>query len=737
MNEEDTKEIKDFEELKELEETEEGIEELDINMEESNAKFEEEVKQEEEVQEKETIEEEKKPKQKKSLKEKWQELSKKQKIIIIVSSILLLLIILGLIVYFCFFHKKEEGTSNVPDVILEEENYRYHNGELIFLDKNEKELGKYTCEHQDKETCYVAYYTLEDNFDEPKMVNEDNEKIKVRSKLVLDQYAWVYDNEEKEDGSIILYDFKNQKKVNDYQFIKGYSTLDNQYIVKQTSGEYNLIRLDETGLTNVLASSYDYLGYMDSKEENNILVSKRNNSWYLTDMSDKTLTKALSYEIKDYRNETIKGTDETGKYHIFDYNGAEKKNKTYDYIDLLEHYILYIQDQKITIEDYSGLKIWEEPIELKNTTYIPISIYDKKNKLIKTNKSYDISYQGNRMTFEIFDENGSSNKVSINTTDAIASSKLAYINYFDGKLYIYKDKEKTSLLGTYLCHNKNNTTDVQDLMNCKVARESFYEDNDIEKNQTEQLGILPIYNERYIFLADSAAPDTDPTVILYDLKENAEKATYKGVDAGAYTKSSDTVFASNNNVYVIAEKKNGEVGVIHLTANHVEGFIPFDYDHIERIGLYFLTHNSGGYQILNTSKNSVAGTYTNKPRNFDLDAGYVTTQDKSGKYYLYDTKGNPVGNKGYDYISLYEDYFGAVENKTLRFYSYENPAVSLGEEVALKQTNYYGEGILSYTASINNHIATVNVGNGNSYEKSIQIKLETNKEEDAHEGTNE
>ena len=114
-------------------------------------------------------------KEKKIKKEsKWKNLSKKKKIIIIVTIIVLLVAIIGVLLYFFVFKKDSDNNDNnkEPLVIVENDNYRYEDGTLIFIDENKNELGKYECTNKNENLCYVAYYSNEDEFDVPKNVYE-------------------------------------------------------------------------------------------------------------------------------------------------------------------------------------------------------------------------------------------------------------------------------------------------------------------------------------------------------------------------------------------------------------------------------------------------------------------------------------------------------------------------------------------------------------------------------------
>ena len=165
FGDEDTKEVID---LTKLEENDITKKTMDQNMEESDLQFQEEVEAlnmgDDTVIVENNEQKEKKPKEKKKgkLKEKWQNLSKRTKIIIIVSSVIVLILI-GVLLFFCLRKKDEKPVDNIPDVILEEDNYRYENGTLYFLDEDENDIGSYECENKDENTCYVAYLSNNDD----------------------------------------------------------------------------------------------------------------------------------------------------------------------------------------------------------------------------------------------------------------------------------------------------------------------------------------------------------------------------------------------------------------------------------------------------------------------------------------------------------------------------------------------------------------------------------------------
>ena len=213
---------------------------------------------------------------------KWSKLTKKQKIIIIVCGILLLLIILILILYFLVFKNAESNDSNEDDepiVIVEKDNYRYEDGKLIFIDEGKNELGSYECSNKDEDLCYVAYYSNEDEFDIEKQVYENGVPIDFRSDILLNNYVFIYDNSESENGQIQLYNIKNEEVIEDYLLVKKVS--DDQVIVKNEDEEYGILKFSVDEVKNIVDFDYDYLGYI---LETDYVVGANNNNYVLLDL---------------------------------------------------------------------------------------------------------------------------------------------------------------------------------------------------------------------------------------------------------------------------------------------------------------------------------------------------------------------------------------------------------------------------------------------------------------------
>ena len=139
-----------------------------------------------------------------NIKDWWTNLSKQKKLIIILSFVLLiLLVVVGII----FFTKKDDkkDSKKEPNVIVENDFYRYENGTLIFLDNDNNEIGKYKCKNADQKKCYVAFQSNEDDFTGDLYVNEAGNKLDIRSKIINNNYVFIVDNKKGANDDIILY----------------------------------------------------------------------------------------------------------------------------------------------------------------------------------------------------------------------------------------------------------------------------------------------------------------------------------------------------------------------------------------------------------------------------------------------------------------------------------------------------------------------------------------------------
>ncbi len=661
----------------------EGVTKDNLSLEKENNKDTKDSKDKKELKEDKNN---KKKKSKKSLIMRFKDLSKKKKILLITIIILLILalMLLGLIYLFKEPPKEESEKKEEPVVIIEKENYIYEDGILKFLDENEEEIGTYECQNKDENLCYIVNYNEENTLDYAKNVYEDGNIIPRRSIIYNDNYVFIHDNKENTE-EIILYNIAEEKEEDKYKSIKGYSD-SNLAILENLDGKFGLIEFNRDSFTNNIDFKYDYIGMLDNNER---VVVKEKNKYYIYDTSGKAQSKSLDYEIKNYNDKYIVVNNEG--YYIYDYEGKiVTKNKS-DFINLLDDYVVLINDKKLYIRDYDNNKYNEDGIKLDNDNYTPVSVFDKDKTLIEEKKAYDIHIENNTIEVKYRNNNKEKSKY-INIYEGLVSKDIANLNYFDGNLYFYKDEDKEELIGKYTCTNKNiieKNTKV--LNNCTIATESFYSKNDVEVDESANLGWIPIYNERFVFISDVIDNDKK-NIVLYDLKDNKALSKYTSVDAKAYVKESKVTFVNEDEVYILAQNtsnksqnKSYKYGLIRI-GNDVKGAIPFEYESLERMKEYYMAHEvSGTYVLLDNAGQKVTDRYGYKI--MDYEGNYLKVKD-GDLCYIYDFLGSKITDEGYKDIILYKDYYVIIKDgNKLNIGEYNNSSFELSMDIDVSE--YY------------------------------------------------
>lgn len=625
----------------------------------------------------------KEKKEKKNLKKWWSSLSKKKKIIFIISLILIVALIVGIILYFCLNKEEpEKEEPKAPEVIIEKENYIYKDGNLSLLNSEEKEIGTYECKNKSEVLCYVAYYSNEDNFDVPKNIYEDETSLERRSSIYLEQYVFIYDNEKEKEETLILYNLKEQKIEGVYSLIKGYNS-SNEVIVKDNNKKYGILEFNEEGIHKKIDFTFDYLGMMSKDSK---IVAKTNNKYFIYNKEGKLESKGLTSEIKSYNNNYIAVNNDG--YYIYDYKGNLTYDDKYDYVKLLDNYAVLIKDQKLYIKDYNNNKYNEEGIELGNIYYNETNIYKEDKSLKETNYSFKVEEVEGNLEITYNAKNNKEKTITIFTNEGKLSSLYAYLNYFNGKLYFYNDEEEKNLIGTYTCSNKNTTDkDTKELTNCYIASDSFYSKNETSADNSSNVGWIPIYNERYVFIVDVIDPKNE-TILLYDLKNNKTLSKYISVDSASYTKDKKITFKKTDNTYIMAKNKNNKYGVIKIE-EEVKSAIPFNYNYIEKLKEYYMVGDSAGtYQLLNSTGSEVTSKYGHKIIDYK-DKYLKVLNEKDNKYYVYDFNGNSIEETGYYYISLDSDYYVVINTeKKLDIHKYNNTSFHLNTTIAIETDDY-------------------------------------------------
>ena len=517
---------------------------------------------------------------KRSLKDKWRDLSKKQKTIIICVSVAVVLIIVGVLLYFLVFKKDKKEVKHEPEVIVEKENYRYEDGKLIFLDVRKNELGTYECQNKDEDKCYVAYYSAEDDFDIAKRVNESNQGIEELSDIFAKRYVFIYDNRTNKNGNIILYDMDENKEYGTYKLVKKID--DENVIVKNEEDMYGVLNLAKDAEETV-DYTYDYLGHLPEAED---LVAKTGNSSKIISLTGEDVSNKVTGDIKNYDEDHI-SVSNSGKYSVYDYNGQVVLANDADFVTFKSGYIFTVTGKRLYAYDSDINLLNYEAVKLATTNYVTKITFDDKLKEVKREEAFSIGVGGNTITIS---EEGEAIK-EINALEGKLSGEYQNISYYDGILYIFKDSEKSSLLGKYACTTKNTITkNTTTLESCTVASESSLLNRAGNEKLDAKVGILPVYNNRYVFIKD-IDNNKNNIIVLRDLKESDDKkvkATYQAVDAGYYQEGTNLNFVDTENTLVMAQNTSGNYGIVKIEQNAVSGVISFkDTKEIKLVNNYF------------------------------------------------------------------------------------------------------------------------------------------------------
>ena len=633
--------------------------------------------------------------------------NKKKLIIIIIAAVLAFLLLIGGSVGFVIYRYNHKKPKKAESIIVKKDNYRYENGKLVLID-NEKEIGTYNCKNKDTKLCFIANYSNnEDNFLIPTMYYENNEAVVDASDFINKQYAFIVDGK---DNKIIIYDFINKKEIDKIDKIKYYGN--NNYAILVKNNKYGLVDFQDSGIKFLIDYTYDYMGVVLGSDNGETLVVKSGNSYQIIDYTNKALSKEITSPIRGY-NENYIIAGEDGKLYLYDYKNKYVFNKAYSYIKLLKDYVIVVNDLDLLVLDYEGNKYNINPITLKNNNYVAKNIYDKKGKKIRTDESFDVNIKDNKLIVTI--KGDSETKVSIDLLEGKVSASLKYVSYFDGVLYFYSDEEKTDLLGKYACANKNTiAADTTTLNNCFVAKDTIYENNDMEDNSSKTVGIIPIINNTFVFINDSKPTDSKKTIKLYNLKTSKVLGGYQNVCTYLFSGLEELSFAEVNDLDFIARNTNGKMGLIKINNDEVSNGIKFNYLSLEKMGKYYLGKDANAKYILiydDTATNtSIAFNGPIKGYN----SKYIKVNENN-KYAIYDFEGNKINNINYKFIEIYDDFYAAVnDSNKLTIYNYNNEQI-ISDDIKLYSNKYTDSEYPSFKLEKFGYIISINVLKDNEY----------------------
>jgi len=652
-----------------------------------------------------TIKEEKNKKDNifKKLKDKFNKLSKKQKIIVIVSSLIILIAIISLIVILINSNKKEE-VSEEESIIIAKDNYVYQNGFLTMLDENDNSLGTYECENKDENKCYVAYLDNdEDPFLTPIQKYEDDTLIKTRSKIYNERYVFIFDNDDISSKLIKLYDMQDNKVLDEYYGIKAYDVENvNTVVLKDKDNNYGLFEFKTNELSTLIDFKYQFMGLID-KDNDNLIVVKNNKGYFLIDYNDNTKTRVFSNEIVDYNDEYILIKTSNNKYSVFNYSGDDYL-KDFDFIKFIDNNLAaVVKDNELFIRGYSNNKYNEEGFELTNDNYVKTYIFDENNSLVSTLYAFDLELHDKTLTLKIMNSDKTTRNETLDLKEGEISLKYKYYSYFNGILYFYNDEEKTNIIGTYECKNSNNTSNST-FNNCYVAKTTFFSDNYLTPKKDVD-AYIPIYNNKYVFILDAPELQNDDNIEIkfYDLINKKVLGTYVAIDADI-DNNEDMDFKDISSTKIIAKLKSGKFGVIEISGSEANVIHKFNYNYIERANDDFIVQleNNNWQVIYNNSKYS-SNEFGGKILNYGNGYFVIKQNDKE---FIYKADGNEILTSGYDYIDISnQEVFGVVSSNKLDIYTKDGKKLT-DESINLISTNYTSS---SFRITVNGNQVSVNI----------------------------
>lgn len=642
------------------------------------------------------------------LKDKWTLLEKKQKIMAI---IIIALVVVLIVIFTAFLIIKltdKEEVVDTPPVVEKApvivDNFYYKNGNLYFLDENEKELGTYECKNKDANLCYVDTNQNQDDFDIVKLVDSDNKIKTQRMPIYNNNYVFVYDNKDEKSTEIVLYSMKDKKEIGRYLEVKSYA--DNYVIVKDADNKYGLLQITEE-VKELIKPQYLYLGMIDGQEN---LIAKNKKGFIVINKKNKVLSSnySASYKVKNY-NDYFVVVLIGDEYSVYDYKGNLLDGGR-DFVTVTDKYMVLVDSKKLYIKDNNKIKYNEDAIKLNSKNYVKTYVYDENDSLVETKKSFEVNVKKDELEVVIYKGENEPTTETLNIIEALANEKYDFVNYLGGKLYFYKDEDKEDLIGFYNCSNKNYITKSEDeYSTCFVATDSILEDNDmVSESDITRKSRIPLINDKYAFISDG-----NNNVVLFDMKEKKTLSSYTKVNT--YTENNDNkVTRQDGKVNIIALNKKGKYGMITINGSNVSSTYSFNYNKLEMLGNYILAQDTSNKWKIIYDKNDESVVFDGKIRGYSNNKKYFKTMT-GNKYSVYNADGTTINSNNYLYVELYDTYFAGVsEKRELSIYDYEGNVLTSGT-VSLGNYKFYATANPAFKVKKSGDNYVVSVFDGTAY----------------------
>lgn len=660
------------------------------------------------------------------LKAWWTGLTKMKKFITCFITFLVVVLIVLLIIIFT--RKDSKKAEKLPDVVIEEENYTYKNGTLIFLNDGKKEIGKYTCKNKDEKKCYVAFKSNEDDFIGDQYLNQDGSKLETRSSIINGNFVFVVDNKKGAKDDIILYDIKAKKDLGEYKLVKQSAINKNAIVLKDKDDKYGIIDLSGDKVNTLVNFVYDYAGLINNEMANKYAVINKNGKYYITDFNEKLLSSGFNEKIVDYNDNFIVTKSLENNYKIYNYEGTELTPNNYLFIKISGDYYAALLENGLVVYDKDLVKYNEAPIGLTSTNYNRTYVFDANKQIISNEVAFEMEVNEEYISVT----RGKANDL-LSIKDAKANKDRPFINYYNGILYFYSDASKEMLIGKYTCKNRN-TEGLLD--HCTVASSTSVSKNDLTYDI--QTGIISILNNRFVFINDAV---NTPNIYLYDLSVNKKLGPYQLVEtSGLIGLNFDSKSADGS--YIIAKNTKNQYGLLKVNIASVDIILNFDYLELEKSGDNYIAKKANGkYVVIGKDGKEITKEISDKIMSYNDK--YVAAKSTSG-YKVYDYEGKEIDSKTYTYVKLDKKYYVAiVDNHLLEIHEYDKAkeSINFGKQINIKSSdswktvNYFKVENLGtlYKVTINDGV------NNNVYESVTNVPTnssENNNEQNNHDEQN-
>jgi len=642
---------------------------------------------------------------------KFKALPKKKKIFLLILCGIVVVLLTVLIVMLVLGGGKEEETKKEEEEPVKiVDNYYYKKGSLYFLDENEKEIGSYACANKDEEKCYVAYNSSDDVLDIARKYDEEGNVILERAPIIDQDYVFVYDSENEEEPIINLYSIEEEIVKEKYDSVELH---EGNFVVVEEEGKKGLIKLDN-GVAEVIEPTYEEMHYLNGKD---YVIVKKQKGYVAVDFNDKEASKYIDSNlvIKNYNDDFIVVSDGS-KYAVYNFDGEELVSG-YDFATISGTFMVLVNGKELFIRDVDNIKYNEVPYKLNNETYVKKVIYDAEGNLLRKELSFEFtaSLEGGVNELLVYKEDDTDPKYyEINTVEALANVKYDYMNYFNKKLYFYKDEFKEELIGSVTCTSENEIASSEDKYTaCNVATDTIYETNDMVSQEVlDRKSTIPIIHDKYVFIKDGKE------IKIYDLT-NSKKAKGTYTSVSSYTANNDNKLSlTGKDTYVVALNKKGKYGLLHLTKNTVEALVTFEYTGMEVVGDYVVGKKSASsYDVYKLGSDTALVTINGALKGYSVDKRYIKYV-ADGAYVVADFQGNELNSTRFDYVELYNGYYVGIVNKELNIYSYTTGKIT---EESLKVGNYKYVRVTNpaFKVSKKDGNYVVNIYNGSGYDENI------------------